>query len=240
MRTLRLKKEQIHRGSLILVNRDNPLQREVGEKDLRTFSGGIKLEKEAAAQLEVLLGESREIISVSGFRSRREQAELYQNCLRKNGEVFTKRYVAPPCCSEHESGLAVDLGENREPVDFIRPSFPYQGSCQEFRRKAPFFGFVQRYDSGKERVTGIAHEPWHFRYVGFPHSLIMNEKQLSLEEYLSMIREKEKLRWQCGSRTMEIHYVAADSKNEILVELPEDRPYQVSGDNVGGVVVTLL
>ncbi len=46
-------------------------------------------------------------------------------------------------------------------------------------------GFIERYPAGKEHITGIAHEPWHFRYVNTPHSEIMTFKGLTLEEYLA-------------------------------------------------------
>ena len=47
------------------------------------------------------------------------------------------------------------------------------------------YGFILRYPSGKEYITGIEYEPWHFRYVGTPHSEIMTFKGLTLEEYLA-------------------------------------------------------
>lgn len=73
-------------------------------------------------------------------------------------------------------------GEN---VDFIRPDFPYEGISQRFRELAPAYGFIERYPAGKERVTGIAHEPWHFRYVGTSHAKSMARQGLCLEEYLA-------------------------------------------------------
>ena len=54
---------------------------------------------------------------------------------------------------------------------------------------APYRGFVERYLSGKENVTGIGAEPWHFRYVGYPHSVIMTRRGLVLEEYLQFLKE---------------------------------------------------
>lgn len=81
--------------------------------------------------------------------------------------------------SEHQTGLAIDLAENKEQIDFICPHFPYTGICGEFRAAAPRFGFIERYVSGKEQITGIGAEPWHFRYVGYPHSVIMAEKNYS-------------------------------------------------------------
>lgn len=147
----------------------------------------IFLEKEAAQSLSKLMDELdgwKAIVPVSGWRSMREQEEIYRDSLAENGREFTEKYVALPGHSEHQTGLAIDLGLRQDEVDFIRPAFPYDGICQKFRQLAPRFGFVERYPEGKESVTGIAHEPWHFRYVGRPHAEKMTQLGLTLEEYL--------------------------------------------------------
>lgn len=76
--------------------------------------------------------------------------------------------MAFPDHSEHQTGLAIDLAEDRPDIDFIRPQFPYEGICRKFRERAAEFGFVERYKSEKQKITGIGAEPWHFRYVGRP------------------------------------------------------------------------
>ena len=91
--------------------------------------------------------------------------------------------MALPGCSEHQTGLAIDLGLRGPEVDFLCPDFPYTGPCGDFRRLAADYGFVERYPAGKEPITGIAHEPWHFRYVGVPHAERMAAMGLVLEEY---------------------------------------------------------
>ncbi len=37
-------------------------------------------------------------------------------------------------------------------------------------------GFVLRYPKNKSNITGIQYEPWHIRYVGLPHSAIMQKR----------------------------------------------------------------
>ena len=64
------------------------------------------------------------IVPVSGYRTMEEQRQIFSDSLRENGEEFTYQYVAVPGCSEHQTGLAIDLGERREEIDFIRPDFP--------------------------------------------------------------------------------------------------------------------
>ena len=36
-------------------------------------------------------------------------------------------------------------------------------------------------------MTGIAHEPWHFRYVGPEHAQAMAREGLTLEEYVARL-----------------------------------------------------
>ena len=59
------------------------------------------MEKAAAAQLGRLLERKREIVCISGFRSRKEQEELYLRSLEEHGEVFTNKYVAEPVSYTH-------------------------------------------------------------------------------------------------------------------------------------------
>ncbi|MFG6353625.1 MAG: D-alanyl-D-alanine carboxypeptidase family protein, partial [Oscillospiraceae bacterium] len=148
----------------------------------------ILLEREAVQALSRVMEQIDGwlyIFHVSGWRAREEQLEIYANSLRENGPEFTAKFVAMPGHSEHQTGLAIDLGLLQPEIDFIRPAFPYEGICQKFRELAPAYGFIERYPAGKESITGIAHEPWHFRYVDTPHSEVMAFKGLTLEEYLA-------------------------------------------------------
>lgn len=172
---------------LALVNAAHPCQSSPALRDLVPVGPDIYLARPAAEALQALLaaiGANGRIVPVSGWRSGAEQADIYNTSLRENGAAFTQKYVALPGHSEHQTGLAIDLGLNRGTLDFIRPAFPQWGICGAFRRHAAEYGFVLRYPKGKEGVTGIAHEPWHFRYVGVPHAAAMASNRLCLEEYL--------------------------------------------------------
>lgn len=98
-------------------------------------------------------------------------------------DTALKIYQILGCC-----GLAMDLGLNEGEIDFLCPYFPYEGICQKFREKSLAYGFIQRYQKDKENITLIAEEPWHFRFVGYPHSQIMYDKNLSLEEYILFLK----------------------------------------------------
>ena len=151
----------------------------------------MKLQRRAVILLNELMEKMHgweHIVPVSAWRPHKEQQSIWDTSMRESGRKFTETYVAVPGHSEHETGLAIDLGLKQDVIDFIRPEFPYEGICQRFRQLAPKYGFIERYPKGKEEVTGIGQEPWHFRYVGMPHAEIMTEKGMVLEEYMEFLR----------------------------------------------------
>lgn len=242
-----LLKKNIYTGNLVLVNAAYPLKTFEEQKlvpaDMRFPD--ILIRREAANVLQHILNEIgglTEIVPVSGYRSMEEQTSIYEDSLRENGACFTRKYVALPNHSEHQTGLAIDLGLKKERIDFICPEFPYEGICKAFRETAVKYGFVERYPKGKERITGIAHEPWHFRYVGYPHSEIMVKKGFTLEEYIDDMRRfsygKEHVRIR-GKKEIELFYVPAAGNDTPVIFVPEESVCQISGNNIDGFIVTL-
>lgn len=232
----------IHSGLLILVNSEHPIQHMERPVLAPAVPGSdILLDTRAAAMLSGLisrLGAAGEIVPVSGWRSAEEQQEIWDGSMRENGAEFTRKYVALPGCSEHQTGLAIDLALRADSIDFIRPEFPYDGICGRFRALAADYGFVERYKSGKDDITGIAAEPWHFRYVGRPHARIMCDMGLCLEEYVEYLRSypyPERL-LEVRGEIYEAEVGFAGARDAL--GLP-DAPYQVSGNNVDGYIYTL-
>ena len=202
----------------------------------------VLLARRAAALLNACIrsvGGEEHIVPVSGWRSRKEQQAIWDQTLAREGAVFTRQYVACPGHSEHETGLAIDLGLAAPEIDFIRPYFPYDGVCGAFRRRAADFGFILRYPAGKEGITDSAHEPWHFRYVGVPHAQLMVRLGLTLEEYLLLLRQnhtRRPLTTRAGTRIFQIQYCRDTDRSD--GEDTRALPCQISADNCGGFVVT--
>ena len=266
MRTVALQSQNIYRGNLILVNSEHeyvektegfdpvimdylvPVQgQDPGQYpgQYQSQSSPVLLRRGAAVLLSKLMEELkgwRKIVPVSGWRSLREQQEIWKDSMADSGEEFTRKYVAVPGHSEHQTGLAVDLGLRQEEIDFIRPHFPYSGICQNFRDRAADYGFIQRYPGGKEEVTGIGHEPWHFRYVGVPHAAVMAENNMTLEEYVEFIREfphgQRPYCFEKGNRKIQISYLKADTEGCTRAEIDESAPFSVSGNNIDGFIIT--
>ncbi len=242
MRALTLRREQTAQGPLILVNSAHPLRSgsvpELAVPDERFPD--VLLERRAAGLLAACVraaGGERDIVPVSGWRSQAEQQSIWNDTLAKEGEDFTRRYVALPGCSEHQTGLAIDLGKRAEAIDFIRPDFPDEGSCGVFRRLAAKYGFILRYRREKEAVTGIGAEPWHFRYVGAPHAALMEKHGLCLEEYGTFLESGPKHCALANGRRVEVFRLACPGEL-IEAELPEGC-CQISGDNAGGFILTV-
>ncbi|MBB6451672.1 D-alanyl-D-alanine dipeptidase/carboxypeptidase [Salirhabdus euzebyi] len=249
MSVVTLSKEGIHQGYQILVNKNNAIKNHshftkhllpIGLRSNETL-----LEKNTANLLGQLLDSiaaKNKIALVSGYRSLKEQEEIYQSSLLENGKLFTEKYVALPNCSEHQTGLAIDLGEQVEQIDFIRPHFPYSGIAEDFRKQAAKYGFIERYQKNKEALTGISHEPWHFRYVGYPHAQIMQDHHLCLEEYVTFIKDykygEKHYCFQADNKKIEICYIKAEA-NPIILQIPDELYYQISGNNVDGFILTI-
>lgn len=228
-------------GTLVLVNGSHPCPETAATSlvPVGPAGDGARMERRAAALLEQLItaaGGWGQIAAVSGWRSRQEQAALWEQSLREHGADFTARFVARPGHSEHETGLAVDLGLRGTALDPICPEFPPDGVCGNVRRLAARYGFVLRYPGGKEHITGIAREPWHFRYVGIPHAEIMERLSLTLEEYLGMLRRypfgEKPFAFRSGAFRFAVAYLP-DS------EAGAAPPHCLqSGDNDGGIILT--
>ncbi len=233
-----LREKDIHKGNLILVNPSYLLQEEISSNFLESFDENYKdilLEKNANKFLQFILREIKvsSIIPVSGYRTLTEQKQIYQDSLQENGLEFTKKFVALPNASEHQTGLAIDLGLNNGELDFIRPSFPHTGICNQFREYAKKYGFIERYKEDKKEITSISAEEWHFRYVGYPHSEIIENNKFCLEEYIEFIKEYQYDNKAYCYKGYEISYLPYREDIEINIENAS-----ISGNNVDGFIIT--
>ena len=225
-------------GPLALVNSRHPILRTASIALIPPDAAhpDVLMEAQAARMLAACLravGGVGRIVPVSGWRSRAEQQQIWDDTMAKEGETFTRQYVAGPGCSEHETGLAIDLAAAAEDIDFIRPDFPYDGVCGEFRKAAALYGFIERYRADKTEQTGIAAEPWHFRYVGAPHALYMERHGLCLEEYIALLSHHSLI---CRMKDGQIVKIRRFACGQPLP--PAEGLRQISDDNAGGVVVS--
>lgn len=144
--------------------------------------------EEARAAFEEMAAAARvdgfELVAFSTFRSFERQQELYKRYVKNDGQEAADRYSARPGYSEHQTGLAFDIGEQNSEEHFARESFGETEAGKWVASNAHEFGFIMRYPNGKEKITGYMYEPWHFRYLGKELAKELNESGLTVEEYI--------------------------------------------------------
>ncbi|WP_239740888.1 M15 family metallopeptidase [Mammaliicoccus sp. M-M45] len=140
----------------------------------------------ARNQLNQLIQDARndglDVVFRSGYRSYEEQEQLYNDYVARDGEKAANQYSAKPGKSEHQTGLAFDVGSNKATDDF-RKSFGNTNEGKWIKEHAHKYGFIVRYPNGKENITGYQYEPWHLRYVGKDLANEINKQNTTLEEY---------------------------------------------------------
>lgn len=235
-----LREEQTYEGDLVLVNQTHPLRGGYVPADIvnvygeREYAGRFALLDDSIRLPESLLRRFAEMVDAaakdgvdhfmisSGYRDDEAQQALYDE--KGSG------YALPPGHSEHNLGLSLDIGSTLKEMD----KAPEGKWLQNNARK---HGFILRYPKDKTAITGIEYEPWHFRYVGLPHSEIMYRLDFTLEQYLTYLKDQGTIVETVGGRTYEIVYVPV--KGSASLDVPAGKDYAVSGDNDGGVIVTI-
>lgn len=175
---------------LILVNGSHSVP-EDWESDLVELRGGERVDRRILEDLQAMFDDARAEgllpVVYSGYRSKETQQQLYERKLLENtldgnsveeAERLTRLWVALPGTSEHQLGLAVDIDSE----DTAQCSDEAVWSW--LMEHCADYGFIHRYPEDKTEVTGIAYEPWHFRYVGRTAAQEIMSAGLTLEEYV--------------------------------------------------------
>ncbi|MCL2548745.1 MAG: M15 family metallopeptidase [Symbiobacteriaceae bacterium] len=158
----------------------------------------------------------------SGYRSYDNQEQLYW-------EAEDKSFVQPAGHSEHQTGLAADI------FPIARSEREEQQAVRWLAANSWRFGLILRYTEAKRRITGIAGEPWHFRYVGLPHSWYMFRYDLTLEEYIESLRQSGGYVVSLEGREYTVAYAMPQDG---FILLPEGLDFDISRDNTGGYIAT--
>ncbi|MEM8779055.1 MAG: M15 family metallopeptidase [Cyanobacteria bacterium P01_G01_bin.49] len=140
-----------------------------------TSDGRIKLRVSAADSFLKMQRDARAsgiiLTPISGFRTVAEQEYLFFEVKRqRNQETRTRAEVsAPPKYSEHHTGYAIDIGDGNVPATNLSPSFEKTAAFRWLQTNAAKYSFELSFPPNNPQ--GISYEPWHWRYVGNPHSL---------------------------------------------------------------------
>ncbi|MET3288467.1 UNVERIFIED_CONTAM: LAS superfamily LD-carboxypeptidase LdcB [Brevibacillus sp. OAP136] len=183
----------------VLVNKQNALPSSYIPSDLVkinipfSFSGESPkkmLRKEAAEALESLVAQAAsekiKLVGVSGYRPYHLQEAIFASNVKTEGFAEANRTSAIPGQSEHQTGLSIDISS---PVvkNQLTEKLGTTAEGKWLAQNAYKFGFIIRYPQDKEKVTGYSYEPWHIRYVGKDMAQVLQEKNLTLEEYYQTV-----------------------------------------------------
>ena len=137
----------------------------------------MKLEKETLEAYKMLEKDAKnkgyELTIFSAYRSYEYQSDLYKYSTDKS-------FVAKPGASEHQTGLAIDIGKRNSG---LTGHFDQTKEAFYLAHNAHKFGFILRYPKNGYDITGYPYESWHYRYVGKDVAEIIYKKNITLEEY---------------------------------------------------------
>ncbi len=136
--------------------------------------------------LEAAKQQGFDLVAFSGYRSFEYQTTLYNNYVNRDGQAAADRYSARPGYSEHQTGLAFDIGERGKEDVWLTEEFGETPAGQWLFAHAQEYGFILRFPQNKEEITGYMYESWHYRYVGKDVAKEIAKQSITLEEYLGV------------------------------------------------------
>lgn len=190
----------------ILINKDNILDKDyipsnlvITDENENNFHGYLDsclkpmIDKYVFEHFKIMQKDAKKcgfnIFIDSGYRSYKYQQDIWDDSVIKIGLEETKRIVAPPGASEHQTGFSFDVGY------IIDGKYTDDVTEEQVESKWLFnnsykYGFILRYQKGKEDITGYKYEPWHYRFVGIDLAKELYDKDITLEEYY--LKDKNK------------------------------------------------
>ncbi len=222
---------------LTLANKDCLLPASYEPDDLVRLSvkctvGDTQMRKAASEALDRMFedanAQAQFVLYVkSGYRSYQTQRTMYYNRLDKVG--YDDGLVQYPGASDHQTGLGVDvLNYEWTQKDGMNYRFAQEAEAQWLALHCWEYGFVIRYESDKEELTGIKYEPWHLRYVGPEAAEYMYQRHLCLEEFTAEWQEYL-ARYEAEGGDFEKLVLSLNLPREIVVlETDEDGEEEIS------------
>ena len=185
--------------NLLLVNKQHPVPEEY-TFELGTIAGAMKCDARILPELFAMLQAAKDdgvyLAVCSPYRDISRQEILFNRKIKMhmgNGYSYLEAYkkasqiVTVPGASEHQIGLALDIIS--DDYTFLDEGFANTKAGKWLKEHSKEYGFILRYPKGKEYITGIDYEPWHFRYVGKDAATIIMDNGITLEEFVESISE---------------------------------------------------
>lgn len=178
----------------VIVNKANALQPKTYQPSDLTSVGGPVFSKKMATSLQAMMAKAKSegvnLRVISGYRSYGYQSSLYNAYVKKDGQAAADTYSARPGHSEHQTGLAVDMGGSHGCS--LEVCFGKTPEGIWLSDNAATYGFIIRYLESNQSITGYQAEPWHLRFVGAPLAKEMRRQGITtLEEFFGVAGGKE-------------------------------------------------
>lgn len=181
-------------SNTMLINKYNGISKDFKVLDLVQISKDCSvdeenyLSKDAASAFEKMCLSARNegyyIYANSTYRDYQMQTDTYNKYYELYGQSYVDRYVTKPGFSEHHTGLALDIKSGSSNIFKNSKEYDWmKNNCHKY-------GFIHRYQESKVDITGIASEPWHYRYVGVDAAKYIYENNISFEEYYALFLDK--------------------------------------------------
>ena len=180
--------------NLLLINKQHPVPEDY-TFTLGTIKGNMKCDEriiEPLAQMFKAAADDGINLEVrSPYRDISRQEYLFDRKMKtyiNQGYSYIDAYkessavVTVPGASEHQIGISLDI--TSDTYSMLNEGFEDTDAGKWLRDNSYKYGFILRYPKGKEEITGIIYEPWHFRYVGVEAATVMYEQGLTLEEFV--------------------------------------------------------
>ena len=234
----KLDNKLISSGDLVLVNSDHKFEGTVGETDtLYQYLFNDNGMQVMYASTTVLEADGR----VSEYYASTSDGTvmIYSTMDTPDGSA--------PEFDECATGLTFDLLTYDQATGSY-PTFTGEGTYSWITANAWKYGLVLRYPADKTDKTGNAFVSNHFRYLGVPHTEIMSQNGLCLEEYLEFIKdysfEKPYSVLSEDGNSYSVYYVKQGKDRTTKVPVPQDASgndysYEISGNNYDGFVVAV-
>lgn len=185
---------------IMLINKQHPIPEDY-EFTLATIKGSMKCDERIIPELQQMMQEAKKdgvtLVIRSPYRDYERQIYLFNRKVKgymKKKMSYLESYrttaqaVTIPGASEHQAGLALDI--TSDSYSTLTQGFAETQAGQWLAEHSYEYGFILRYPEGKEDITGISFEPWHFRYVGKTAAKYMYDHDLTLEEFTVLLNNQ--------------------------------------------------
>lgn len=205
--------------AMFLVNSQNPVSEDYCDgietalvyESWREYYMDSRMSEYLKQMLEAADEDGIQLIVMSAYRTVQYQQNNFDNSVQERidnrGMTYEEAYadtlkeVQLPGYSEHNAGVAADIMSD-EYISMDDDGFEDTDAFEWLRENAADYGFILRYPKGKEDITGIIYEPWHYRFVGVYYAKLLTDKGITMEEYF------EEMNW-------------ADEDGKAVYHLPE-------------------